>query len=62
MPSFQEYKRRSLIPLGGVALAAYYLLVFVPLDRRAGSLDEPLGKDWARLAASLDQTNAVSLD
>lgn len=62
MPSFQEYKRRSLLPLGGVALAAYYLLVFVPLDRRANSLDEPLGKDWAKLATSLDQSNAVSLD
>jgi hypothetical protein len=62
MPSFQEYKRRSLLPLAGLGLAAYYLLVFVPLDRRANSLDEPLGKDWAKLAASVEQTNATALD
>jgi hypothetical protein len=62
MPSFQEYKRRSLIPLAGLGLAAYYLMVFVPLDRRADSLDEPLGRDWAKLTASLEQTNASSLD
>lgn len=60
--SFQEYKRRGLLPLAVAALAAYYLLIFVPLQRRAASLDEPLQKDWARLAASLGQTNATALD
>ncbi len=62
MPSLQEYKRRSLLPVAGLALAAYYLLVFVPLDRRAKNIEEPLRRDWARLAASLEQSNAVSLD
>ena len=62
MPSFQEYKRRSFLPLAGLAVAAYYLLVFVPLDRRVASLDEPLRRDWAKLAASLDQSNATTLD
>ena len=62
MPSFQEYKRRSFLPLAGLAVAAYYLAVFVPLDRRASSLEEPLRRDWARLAASLEQSNATTLD
>lgn len=62
MYSFQEFKRRSLLPLVGIVLAVYYLLVFVPLARRAGSLDAPLQKDWRKLAASLDQTNATGLD
>lgn len=62
MLSFQEFRRRTLLPLVGMALAAYYLLVFVPLARRASSLDAPLQKDWRKLAASLDQTNATALD
>jgi len=62
MPSLQEYRRRSFLPLAGVALAAYYLLVFLPLSHRADSLDEPLRKDWDKLAASLDQTNSSALD
>jgi hypothetical protein len=62
MAAFHEYKRRGLLPLAGVALAAYYLLVFVPLGRRAASLDGPLQSDWRKLAASLDLTNATALD
>jgi hypothetical protein len=62
MPSLSEIKRRSIIPVAGLALAAYYLLVFVPLAYRAHSLDERLGKGWEKLAASLDQTNALALD
>jgi hypothetical protein len=60
--SFREYQRRSLIPLAGVALLAYYALFYVPLARRAASLDEPLQKNWRKLAASIDQTNATTLD
>ena len=60
----QEYRRRSIIPLVGVGLAAYYLFVFLPLGRRAQSLDAPLQKAWQKLSASLDpnQTNVVAID
>jgi hypothetical protein len=60
--AFREYQRRSLIPLAGLALISYYLLFYLPLARRAASLDDPLEKNWHKLAASLDQTNATALD
>jgi len=59
---FGEYKRRSLIPLSGLALVAYYFFVYTPLARRAASLDAPLQRDWNKLAASIEQTNSTSLD
>src|SRR5258706_13464386 len=59
---FWEYHRRSFVPLGTLALAAYYFLVFVPLKRHARRLDAPLQRSGQRLAASMDQTNASSLD
>jgi hypothetical protein len=62
MASFREYRRRSLLPLSLVALAAYYFFLFLPLSRRAESLDDPLQKAWLKLAASLDQPNAPTLD
>ena len=60
--SFSEYQRRGLIPLAGLALAAYYLFVMVPLARRAESLDEPLQEAWQKLYVSLDQTNTTAVD
>jgi hypothetical protein len=51
-----------LIPLAGLALVAYYFLLYLPLARRAASLDEPLQKEWRKLAISIDQTNATTLD
>jgi hypothetical protein len=62
MLSFREYQRRSLLPLAGLALAAYYVFVFMPLARRADSLDTPLDQAWRKLAAGLDQTNVTALD
>ena len=62
MASFHEYRRRSLVPLAVLGLAAYYFVVFAPLSRRAASLDEPLQQAWRKLATSLDQTNAIALD
>jgi len=62
MASFNEIKRRSVLPLAALGVAAYYLLACVPLAHRAASLDVPLNKGWHRLAASLDQTNATALD
>jgi hypothetical protein len=61
---FQEYRRRVIIPLAGLALAAYYLFIFLPLGRRAESLDTPLQKAWEKLSGSLDagQTNATAID
>jgi len=62
MASYKELKRRSILPLAAAAVVLYYLLVFVPLSRRAKSIDEPLQKGWTKLAASLDQTNTNALD
>lgn len=62
MASYHELRRRALLPLTGLALALFYLLVFVPLARHADDLDEPLEKSWHKLAASLDQSNAMTLD
>ena len=62
MASFQHFKRRSIIPLVGMALAAYYGLVMVPLSRRAKALDAPLESAWQKLSTALDQTNASAID
>jgi hypothetical protein len=61
---FQEYRRRVIIPAVGLALAAYYFLVFLPLGRRAESLDTPLQKAWEKLSTSIEpgQTNAPAID
>lgn len=61
---FQEYRRRSIIPLAVLGLAAYYLFIFLPLGRRAQSLDAPLQKAWQKLSASLDldPTNTTVID
>jgi hypothetical protein len=58
----REFRRRGLIPLAGLVLAAYYLFVLLPLSRRAQGLDAPLQKAWHALATSLDQTNASGID
>jgi hypothetical protein len=59
---FREYHRRSFIPLAAMALGAYYILVFLPLHRHALRLDTPLLRAGQRLAATMDQTNASSID
>jgi hypothetical protein len=59
---FSEYQRRGIIPLVGLALAAYYLFVMLPLAHKAESLDGPLKKAWQNLSFSLDQTNANAID
>lgn len=58
----RDYQRRSLLPLAGLVLVAYYLLVMLPLSRRAANLDEPLRKAWQKLSLSLDQTNLAAID
>ena len=62
MASFPEYKRRTILPLLVLALGAYYLLIFQQLARKADRLDAPLQEAWKKLAGSLDQTNATSID
>ena len=62
MSSFSELRRRSVLPLAGLALAAYYLLVFIPLAHRASSLDSDLRKGWQKLATAVDQPSALTLD
>src|ERR1043165_8471597 len=52
-----EYQRRSVLPLAGIALAAYYVMVFLPLKRHAEKLDTPVEKARVKLASSLDLTN-----
>jgi hypothetical protein len=60
MASLKEIRRRSLVPLAGLALAAFYLLGFVPLSNRSQSLDAPLQRAWLRLQAALEQTNSTA--
>lgn len=62
MAALREHSRRIILPLIGAILAGYYLLVFLPLSRKAAELDAPLQESWKRLAASLGQTNATALD
>jgi hypothetical protein len=62
MSSFREYRRRCVVPFAGLALAVYYIFVFMPLSRRARDLDLPLEKEWRTLAASVEQTNALMID
>lgn len=62
MASFREYRRRSLIPVAGLALVGVYLFWFLPLDRRIRELDPPLNKEWKTLASSLGNSNATSID
>ncbi len=62
MASFQHLKRRSIIPLAGLALLGYYVLVLVPLSREATRLDAPLHTAWQKLSASIDQTNVTAID
>jgi hypothetical protein len=62
MSSFREYRRRCVVPLAGLALALYYVFVFMPLSRQAHNLDLPLEKEWRTLGASLDQTNSPTID
>src|ERR1043166_3469212 len=58
----REYSRRTLIPVAGLILLAYIFVVYLPLSRRAKSLEEPVQKAWRRLAAALDQTNTTTID
>lgn len=62
MSSFQEIRRRSLLPLAGAGLVLFYLLGFLPLARRASQLDGPLTNAWRTLAVSLGQTNTMAID
>lgn len=62
MASFHEYKRRALLPAVGLGLAGYFLFVFMPLSRRAQNLEEPVRKSWNKLAATLNESNSLSLD
>jgi len=62
MVSLQEYRRRTLIPLTGLALAVYFFAFYLPLARRAQNLADPLHKAWGKLAVALDQTNATTID
>jgi hypothetical protein len=57
-----ETRYRSILPLLAGVLGAVYLFVFMPLGRKAESLDAPLEQSWRKLAAALGQTNALKLD
>ena len=43
-----------------LALVAYYLLVYIPLSKRAELLDRPLVSAWARLAATNHANRATA--
>ena len=57
-----EIRRRSILPLLAGALGVAYLFGFLPLERKAESLDAQLEKPWRRLAAALGPTNVLKLD
>jgi len=57
-----ERPRRSLILVVALVLAAGYLFVLLPVNRRADKLSEPLEKTWRKLSAALNQTNNLSID
>jgi len=59
---FSEFQRRGIVPLAGLGLAIYYLLVLLPLSRQAKTLDEPVRSAWQKLSVSLDLTNATAID
>lgn len=59
---FNERRRRHLIPVIVLALAAGYLFVLLPLSQRVDQLNEPLNKAWRNLSAALGQTNNLSID
>ena len=58
----RDYRTGSIVPLAALALVLYYLFIYLPLVHRADSLDTPLQKDWRKLAAAIEQTNATTLD
>jgi hypothetical protein len=62
MRPFREYQRGAVVPLAGLVLAGYYLLVFLPVAHRADAIGESLTRHWGQLTNVLDQTNAVALD
>ncbi len=62
MASLQSYKRRSILPLAALALTLYFSMVFLPLQRRAESLDAPLKKAWQKLANTIEQTNTLAIN
>jgi hypothetical protein len=43
-------------------LGLFYLLGFMPLAHEAASLDAPLSAAWRKLAASMGQTNVLTID
>ncbi len=57
-----ERRRRFLIPLITLGLAAYYFLVFLPLGHRSAELDQPLEQTGRDLAFALGKTNLPVLD
>ncbi len=62
MPSFREYSRRAIQPFIVLILVVCYVLILLPLSKRASDLDKPLNKEWRKLAVTLGRTNAVNLD
>lgn len=63
MRPFREYRRGVVVPLAGLVLGAFYLLVFLPLAHRADSIEEGLRRQWRQLTDALDEkTNTVALD
>jgi hypothetical protein len=57
-----EFQRLTIVPIAGLVLAAYYLVVLLPLSRRAEGLDDPVNRAWKKLSLSLDQTNTSTID
>jgi hypothetical protein len=57
-----DTRRRSIVPILAGLLAVCYLLVFMPIERKASGLADSLTKSWNELAETLGKTNEVDLD
>jgi hypothetical protein len=62
MTNLPEYQRRCIVPLAGILLAIYYVVVYQPLANKARDLNAPLDQSWKKLANSVGRTNATQLD
>ncbi len=59
---FEEHRRRKLLPVAAVALAACFVFIYLPLTRKVQRLDAPLRQAWKQLATSLGESNALSIN
>lgn len=58
----REPRRRFILPVVGLVLAAYFFFVLQRFTQSAESLDAPLNTAWRKLAIAVGESNATTLD